>query len=103
MYDPNDTIEVEIEGIGKLKSRLLSERQLNEFNRASEITGKMTLEDHHQRLNAALRIPLVDADLESLTIGQKIQLVDKLPWAITSAELEALKKAAPSPSESPTK
>lgn len=102
MYDPNDIVEIEIEGIGKFKSRLMTERQLKEFNRATEISGKMTLESHHQKLNDALSIGLVDADLEAYTLAQKIEIVNQYPWAITNAELDRLKKAAPSPSDSQT-
>ncbi len=98
MYDPNETIEIEIEGVGKFKSRLMTERQLKEFNRATEISGKMTLEAHHERLNAALRIALVDTDLEDYTLGQKHQMIDQLPWAITGAEMKKLGEASASQS-----
>ncbi len=102
MFDPNDAVEVEIEGVGKFKSRLLTERQLKEFNRAADIQGKMSLEAHHDRLNAALRIALTDTDLEDLTVSQKLTLIDQLPWAITNAELDRLKKASGLRSESQT-
>ncbi len=75
---------------------------MKEFNRAADIQGKMSLEAHHDRLNIALRIALTDTDLEDLTVSQKLMLIDQLPWAITNAELDRLKKAAPSPSESQT-
>ena len=103
MFDPNDTIDIEIEGVGKFKARLMSERQLKEFNRATGNAEKMTLEAHHQKLNNALSLALVNVDLESYTLGQKLELVDQLPWAITNAEIERLKKAVASPSASQIK
>ncbi len=94
MFDPSDVIEIEVTGVGKFRSRLLTERQLKEFNRVlSAGDGKATLEAHHERLNTALSLGLVDADLESLTLAQKIQLADEYPWAVTNAELDRIKKA----------
>lgn len=103
MFDPNDVIEIEVEGVGKFKTRLMTERQLKEFNRVlAKSDGKATIESHHENLNAALLLGLVDADLEGLTLAQKVKLADEYPWAVTNAELDRAKKASGSHSESPT-
>jgi hypothetical protein len=103
VFDPNDVIEIEIKGVGKFKSRLMTERQLKQFNRDINLKGKtMSLEAHHAALNEAMGKVLVDVDFEDLTIGQKRDIVNQLPWAVAAGELERTKKVSASPSESPT-
>jgi hypothetical protein len=104
MYDPNDLIEVEIRGVGKVRTRLMTERHLMQFTRDTEVKEgqKLTLDLHHARLNGALAPFLADPHPQDLTLAQKLMVIDQLPWAITNAEIDRLKKASALPSDSAT-
>lgn len=97
MYDPNDVLDIDVEGFGRLRCRCLTERQVKEIARLSDL-GRQSLEGHHEQLNKALAVGLVDFDAEGLTLAQKVRLVDKYPWAATNAELDRLKNPSASPS-----
>lgn len=105
MYSPNDEIDVEIDGVGRVRTRLLTEEALQAFGRAMERKEgeKLTLPEHHAKVNAALAPYVVAPELKALTLAQKIKLAEDLPWAVTNAELEQLKNPSASPSGSPTK
>lgn len=100
MYDPNNQIEIEVEGFGKLRSRLLTERQVKEVSRlTAQARGTgLSLIERLDTLNKALAVGLVDFNAEDLTLMQKFDLADEYPWAVTMAEIKRLGEASASQS-----
>ncbi|HEY1189524.1 MAG TPA: hypothetical protein VGE74_17900 [Gemmata sp.] len=102
MYDPNDCVDIEVDG-RKLRCRLVTERQVKAVKRLThEARTAGTLDERHAKANEALAIGLVGFDPEDLTLIQKFAIADAYPWEATVAEANRLKKASPSPSDAPT-
>jgi hypothetical protein len=100
MYDPNDVVDIEVEGFGKLKSRLLTERQVKEVKRlTADARGEgKDLVGRHEAVNAALAVGLVDFNPEDFTLVQKLDLAETYPWEVTMGELNRLKNQSASQS-----